>query len=164
MNHTVPRRQGQLAQGNNIGNNMRVSNETTNVKTDVMGSIISNGSIEYSTTDGALSDTSNHTSVDDSNIEDNVSENIVGDTVSDMTTEGTCYESCINTPANRMLKTLKAFRLHHMSNFILSQININSFRHKYAFMHDFLLNNVVDYLAISETKIDSTFPNAQLHA
>ena len=50
-----------------------------------------------------------------------------------------------------------------MSTFIFSHININSFRHKYAFMHDLLLNNVVNHLAISETKIDSTFPNAQFH-
>ena len=35
MNHVVPRRKGQLAHGNS----MPVSNETTNVKTDGMGSI-----------------------------------------------------------------------------------------------------------------------------
>ena len=143
---------------------MPVSNETTNVKTDGMGSIISNDSIEYSTTDGVLSVTSKHASVDDNNTEDNVSENIIGDTVSAMKAEGTFYESCVNTPADQMLKTLKAFWSQRMSNCIFSHININSFRHKYPFMHDLLLNNVVDYLAISKTKIDSTFPNAQFHA
>ena len=74
MNQSVPRRQGQLVHGKS----MPVSNETTNMKTDGMGSIISNESIEYNNTDGVLSVTSKHASIDDSNIEDNVSENIVG--------------------------------------------------------------------------------------
>ena len=73
---------------------------------------------------------------------------VVRDTVSAMKAEGTYYESCVNTPADQMLKTLKAFRSQRMSNFIFSHININSFRHKCAFMHELLLNNAVDYLAI----------------
>lgn len=56
-----------------------------------------------------------------------------------------------------------AFRQKFKSNFIFAHVNINSFRHKFAFIHELLRKNVVDYLAISESKIDESFPNNQFN-
>ena len=45
-------------------------------------------------------------------------------------------------------------------NFIFTHININSFRHKFVYISDILREKQVDYLAISETKLDSSFPDS----
>ena len=60
-----------------------------------------------------------------------------------------------------MFPDIARFRQEHMSNFIMCHININSFRHKYSYLHEILRRKHVDYFTISETKIDSSFPNAQ---
>ena len=52
------------------------------------------------------------------------------------------------------------FRRRFISNFILAHLNINSYRHKYISIHDILAKKHVDYLAISESKLDASFPSA----
>ena len=59
---------------------------------------------------------------------------------------------------------ITAFRRHFTSNFIIAHLNINSYRHKYISIHDILAKELVDYLAISKSKLDAWFPNAQLPA
>ena len=50
-----------------------------------------------------------------------------------------------------------------MSNFIFTYVNINSFRHKFAPSSEILSNKLVDFMAIAETKLDSSFPSAQFY-
>ena len=57
-----------------------------------------------------------------------------------------------------------AFRRRFISNFIFAHLNINSYRHKYISIHDILAKKHVDYLAISESKLDASFPSAQFPA
>ena len=57
-----------------------------------------------------------------------------------------------------------AFRRRFISNFIFAHLNINSYRYKYISLHDILAKKHVDYLAISESKLDASFPSAQLPA
>ena len=58
---------------------------------------------------------------------------------------------------------VRDFRMKHKPNFIYLHININSIRHKFGPLHEILANNYVDYLAVSESKIDPSFPNGQFH-
>ena len=53
------------------------------------------------------------------------------------------------------------FRRRYSSNFLFGHVNINSFRHKYPFIHDMLIKQSVDLLAISESKLDHSFTNSQ---
>ena len=62
---------------------------------------------------------------------------------------------------DNLFSDLIEFRKNHESNFIFAHVNINSFRHKFAFVHDILQKQCLDYFAISETKLDDSFPNAQ---
>ena len=55
------------------------------------------------------------------------------------------------------------FRSRFKFNFIFSHINLNSFRYKYSFIRDILIKQSVDYFAISESKLDDSFTNAQFH-
>ena len=57
-----------------------------------------------------------------------------------------------------------AFRRRFISNFIFAHLNVNSYRHKYISIHDILAKQHVDYLAISESKLDDSFPSAQFPA
>ena len=58
-------------------------------------------------------------------------------------------------------ETLERFRNENPSNVILSFLNINSLCYKFEDLKFFCINNV-DILLIGETKIDSSFPDAQL--
>ena len=40
-------------------------------------------------------------------------------------------------------------------------LNINSYRHKFVYVSDLLNKKSIDYLAISETKLDDSFPKSQ---
>ena len=40
-------------------------------------------------------------------------------------------------------------------------LNVNSYRHKFGYISDMLNKQCVDYLAISETKLDDNFPKSQ---
>ena len=55
------------------------------------------------------------------------------------------------------------YRSRFKFNFIFSHINLNSFRYKYSFIRDILTKQSVDYFAISESKLDDSFTNAQFH-
>ena len=57
---------------------------------------------------------------------------------------------------------LKSIRKKNPNRLIIAQININSIRNKFDFLLP-IVNNNVDILLVSETKIDSSFPNAQFH-
>ena len=60
-----------------------------------------------------------------------------------------------------ILSDVFKFRKEHQSNFIAMHVNINSFRHKFAFLHDTISKNAIDYFAIAESKLDSSFTNSQ---
>ena len=57
---------------------------------------------------------------------------------------------------------LKNIRLKNLNRLIVAQLNINSIRNKFDSLVQ-IFNNNIDILLISETKIDSSFPNAQFH-
>ena len=59
-------------------------------------------------------------------------------------------------------KNLKNIRLKNSNRLIIAQLNINSLRNKFDFLVQIMSNNV-DLFLVSETKIDSSFPNAQFH-
>ena len=52
-------------------------------------------------------------------------------------------------------------RKNYPCNFIFAHVNINSFRHKFSALQDILAKNCLDYLAVSESKLDASFPIAQ---
>jgi hypothetical protein len=55
------------------------------------------------------------------------------------------------------------YRKHHAKQFIFAHININGFRSKYHEIQDILMNGSLDFIAVSETKIDDSFPSSQFH-
>ena len=64
---------------------------------------------------------------------------------------------------NRLFRPVFDFRRKHPSNFIFAHVNVNSLRHKFASLHEVLSKNCLDYFAISETKLDGSFPDAQFN-
>ena len=65
--------------------------------------------------------------------------------------------NCSNTGSEFFGDTLKALRLSNVDRIIVAQINVNSIRNKF----DALIagiQNKVDILLISETRLDETFP------
>ena len=58
---------------------------------------------------------------------------------------------------------IDTIRNKHPKDLFLAYLNINSFRHKVINVRDSLKVMPVDILAISETKLDDSFPNAQFH-
>ena len=63
-----------------------------------------------------------------------------------------------------IFKDVTDFRSKFKSNFILLHVNINSLRYKFMHLHEILCKKSVDFLAISETKLDDSFTSAQFHA
>ena len=57
---------------------------------------------------------------------------------------------------------LKNIRKKNFDRLIIAQMNINSLRNKFEFLVEIIKNNV-DILLVSETKIDSSFPNTQFY-
>ena len=55
---------------------------------------------------------------------------------------------------------LNNLRLKNPNRLICAHLNINSVRNKFDLLSDIIKNNI-DILMISETKLDSSFPNAQ---
>ena len=72
-------------------------------------------------------------------------------------------DTTTDSPDIDLFPAVSEFRQRFTSNFIFSHLNINSYRNKFDFMHDVLSKKLVDYLAISESKLDSSFPSAQFH-
>ena len=55
---------------------------------------------------------------------------------------------------------LKALRLKNFNKLILAHLNINSLRNKFEFLIS-LIDDNIDILMISETKLDQSFPTNQ---
>ena len=60
-----------------------------------------------------------------------------------------------------MILHVMIYRINYKRNFLFLHVNINSFRHKYAPMQTILNDRKVDLLVVSESKLGSTFPDAQ---
>ena len=63
---------------------------------------------------------------------------------------------------DKQRNTLKNARLQHPQKVCLSHININSIRNKLDSLFGFTYD-LVDFLAVSETKLDSSFPTGQFN-
>ena len=90
----------------------------------------------------------------------NVSVNNNDNSVSCENEERVSSGICSNTGSEFFGDTLKALRLSNVDRIIVAQINVNSIRNKF----DALIagiQNKVDILLISETKLDETFPTRQ---
>ena len=57
---------------------------------------------------------------------------------------------------------MKNLRLKNSNKVIIGQININSLRKKFELLTE-MVRDKVDLLMISETKLNSSFPNAQFY-
>ena len=57
---------------------------------------------------------------------------------------------------------LKNLRLKNVNRLICAQLNINSLRNKFESLIN-IINNNIDILMISETKLDPSFPTGQFH-
>ena len=55
---------------------------------------------------------------------------------------------------------LKALRLKNVNKLIITHLNINSLRNKFEFLISLIEDNI-DVLMISETKLDESFPTSQ---
>ena len=55
---------------------------------------------------------------------------------------------------------LKALRLKNVNKLIITHLNINSLRNKFEFLISLIEDNL-DVLMISETKLDESFPTSQ---
>ena len=60
-------------------------------------------------------------------------------------------------------KILKNLRLNNENRLICAQLNINYLRNKFDSLVDIIVNNNIDILMISETKLDSPLPTGQFH-
>ena len=63
---------------------------------------------------------------------------------------------------DKQTNILKNVQLTHPKKFCLSHININSIRNKLDSLFEFTYG-LVDFLAVSETKLDSSFPSGQFN-
>ena len=68
-----------------------------------------------------------------------------------------CHNDCIDCD---LIPGVTLFRRLFIYHFIFEHLNINSYRHKYISIRDILAKKHVDYLAISESKLDAGFPSA----
>ena len=64
--------------------------------------------------------------------------------------------------ANNENNVLKNVRLKNSNKVIIDHININSLRNKFEFLTE-MVQDKVDLLMISQTKLDSSFPNAEFY-
>ena len=60
-----------------------------------------------------------------------------------------------------MFSSVRQFRKTCQYNFIFVHVNINSIRYKFAALQEILNKRHVDFLAISESKLDNSFPDSQ---
>ena len=58
---------------------------------------------------------------------------------------------------------LKSYKSRHAKNLIFGSLNINSLRNKFDAMKDVLIDGLVDFLCISESKLDDSFPSSQFN-
>ena len=64
----------------------------------------------------------------------------------------------IMDPIHEILNSIK---VKHPKNLLICHVNINSIRNKFDNIVDILLKGYIDCLAISETKLDGSFPMKQ---
>ena len=57
---------------------------------------------------------------------------------------------------------LRKIKLKNMNGITIAQININSLRNKFSFLCGAVRGNI-DVLLVTETKLDTFFPNVQFH-
>ena len=67
-----------------------------------------------------------------------------------------------NSNDDKQTNTLKNARIWHPKKVCLSHININSIRNKLDSLFEFTYG-LIDFLAVSETKLDSSFPTGQFN-
>ena len=65
-----------------------------------------------------------------------------------------------NTPQD-FLYHLQEHRKSYLRNLIIGSLNINSIRNKFQTIEFILKNGYIDFLALSETKLDESFPGPQ---
>ena len=61
---------------------------------------------------------------------------------------------------NELLK-LQKNKNSHFNNPVLAHLSINSLRHKIIDLREILKYTGIDFISLSETKLDDTFPDAQ---
>ena len=61
------------------------------------------------------------------------------------------------------LHLLQKDKRQYLSNPLIGYLNINSLRNKIADLQIFIQNIPLDYLVLSKTKLDESFPNAQFN-
>ena len=61
------------------------------------------------------------------------------------------------------LEAVRENRLKYVNNPMIGYLNINSLRNKTVDLREIILELSLDYLSLSETKIDQNFPAAQLY-
>ena len=66
-----------------------------------------------------------------------------------------------NVNCHDVIKSISNFRVNHPKNLIVCHYNVNSIRNKFHELSSLLTDQSVDVLAISETKLDDSFPRAQ---
>ena len=66
-----------------------------------------------------------------------------------------------NVNCHDVIKSIGNFRVNHPKNLIVCHYNVNSIRNKFHELSSLLTDQSVDVLAISETKLDDSFPRAQ---
>ena len=58
---------------------------------------------------------------------------------------------------------LRENRLNYVNNPLIGYLNINNLRNKIVNLREIILELLLDYLVLSETKIDQSFPTAQFY-
>ena len=70
------------------------------------------------------------------------------------------HKSAIENDINNAKKGLKEIKIHSPDKLILGDLNISSVRNKFEVL-TYIIDNNIDLLLISETKLDDSFPTAQ---
>ena len=73
-----------------------------------------------------------------------------------METFKTIESNCEEGP----FEILKKIRINNLNNVAIGHININSIRNKFDMLSS-MAKDIIDILMVSETKLDSSFPQAQ---
>ena len=77
---------------------------------------------------------------------------------------GYLYIRANDSPVNRAslnpLLKIKNLRLSNVNRVVIGNLSINSFPNKFDQLKEIVLE-YIDFLVITETKLDDTFPNAQ---
>ena len=70
------------------------------------------------------------------------------------------HKSATENDINDAKKGLKEIKINSPDKLILGHLNINSVRNKFEAL-TYIIDNNIDLLLISETKLDDSFPTAQ---